>query len=122
MNAAKRDCINVKQFIAIEEELVALKEKNHIVEKEKWWMKAGDYVVARFEKKPVILNKKRYIRLELSCGWFCGAHRFFAGQKGLGSLYFILCWSGIPFAMTLIDLIIAIPRQTDENGNICLYL
>ena len=80
-------------------------------------MRVGDWLAER-QRGPKTVERKKYIRLALSCGWLCGAHRFYAGQKMLGVLYLLFCWPGIAFAMTLIDLMIVLPMQPDENGMI----
>ena len=49
-----------------------------------------------------------------------GAHQFYAKRPILGVLYLATFWSGFSFAMTLIDVIIAVPMKPDENGNIWL--
>lgn len=106
-----------KKLISLEEELLALKREYGIAEKEKWWVKIGNQVAERTGEKKTV-SRKRYIRLALSCGWLCGAHRFYSGQKILGMLYLLFCWTGIPFAMTLIDLMIVLPMKQDESGMI----
>ena len=35
-------------------------------------------------------------------------------------LYLALFWTGFPLAMTIIDLLAAIPKEADKNGNICV--
>ena len=32
-----------------------------------------------------------------------GAHKFYLGRIGLGTLYFIFCWTGIPFILGIIE-------------------
>lgn len=114
----KREYVDAKQMIALEEELAHLKQEYGIIEKKAWWVKAGDWAAAHVKKSTV--NQKKYLKLALICGWFCGAHCFYARQKWRGILYLAFCWTGIPFAMTLIDLMIAVPMKADESGNIIL--
>lgn len=116
----QKDYIDPKKFIALEEELISLKQQYGIEEKRKWWMRIGDYIAERSDKEKVSVDRKKYIILAVSCGWFCGAHRFYSKQKILGVLYFLLCWTGISFAMTLIDLMIVLPMKPDEHGKIQL--
>lgn len=112
--------VSVRELLKLEEELRSLKEEYHIEEERKWWYKIGDRIVNRLEREQVVVSREKYIKLAVTCGWLCGAHRFYTGQKGLGILYLLFCWTGIPFAMTLIDLMIAIPKETDKSGNIVL--
>lgn len=112
--------VSVRELLELEEELYSLKEKYHIESEKKWWHKIGDFIVNRCEREQVAVSREKYIKLAISCGWLCGAHRFYTRQKGLGVLYLLFCWTGIPFTMTLIDLMIALPKVADENGNILL--
>lgn len=80
----------------------------------------GDRYAEYTVKSKVPVNRKKYIRLALTCGWLCGAHRFYAKKPVIGTLYLIFFWTGVSFAMTLIDLMIALPMVPDENGNIII--
>lgn len=104
-------------LIALEEELHKLKTACGIPEKETWWMRLGDFTVAHTGRTHLV-NRKKYIKLAVSCGWLCGSHRFYAGQKFLGILYLLFFWTGIPFAMTMVDLMIALPKNPDKHGMI----
>lgn len=117
MKHTSQQLADPKKLIALEQELADLKEQYGIKEPQRLWVRIGDWLI---EKKggAKSVQRKTYIRLALSCGWLCGAHRFYAGQKVLGALYLLLFWTGIPFAMTLIDLMIVLPMQADENGTI----
>ena len=112
--------VSMKEFLELEEELRNLKEKYHIKEEKKWWHRVGDFMVGRIDRPEVVVSRKKYIKLAMSCGWLCGAHRFYTGQRVLGILYLLFCWTGIPFTMTLIDLMIALPKKADQEGNIVL--
>ena len=120
MRQSRKAEVSMRELLELEEELRSLKEKCHIKEEKKWWHKIGDCMVNRLEREPVAVSRKKYIKLAVTCGWLCGAHRFYIGQKGLGILYLLFCWTGIPFAMTLIDLMIALPKEIDKSGNIIL--
>lgn len=117
MKHSSRELADPKKLIALEQELADLKEQYGIKEKPKLWVRIGDWLI---EKKsgPKTVERRKYIKLALCCGWFCGAHRFYARQKILGVLYLLFFWTGIPFAMTLIDLMIVLPMQADEDGMI----
>ncbi|WP_367566738.1 TM2 domain-containing protein [Lacrimispora sp.] len=116
----KHDFVDPKEMIALEEELAALKQDYGITEKERWWIKIGNWIAERSERVQRRVDRKTYIRLGLTCGWICGAHCFYAGQAGRGLLYLLFCWTGIPFAMTIIDLMIVIPMESGEAGTITL--
>lgn len=42
-----------------------------------------------------------------------GAHKFYLGQTGLGVLYLLFCWTGIPAVVGLIEFILFL-SMTDE--------
>ena len=117
MKHTSQELADPKKLIALEQELTELKEQYGIKEKPKLWVRIGDWLI---DKKggPRTVERRKYIRLALCCGWLCGAHRFYAGQNILGVLYLLFFWTGIPFAMTLIDLMIVLPMQADEDGRI----
>lgn len=121
-NTIKQDdsYVNPKELIQLEEELERVKKEYGIVQKPKYWVRVGDFIAQRTGEKKVLLERKKYIKLAIGLGWFCGAHRFYAKQYILGVLYLLFCWTGIPFAMTLIDLMIILPIQPDENGMVAL--
>lgn len=113
------DYVDPMELVALEQELADLKRQQGIPEKRSWWIRLGDWITQHFGG-PKRVERKTYIRLAIACGWFCGAHRYYAGQKLLGTLYLLFCWTGIPFAMTLVDLMIALPMKADEKG--CIEL
>lgn len=113
-----QEYVDPKKMLALEEELAQLKQQHGIQDKQTWWKKAGDWLAKRSDGARRQVDRSTYIKLAASCGWFCGAHRFYAGQKLLGTLYLLFCWTGIPFAMTLVDLMIALPMQADQGGMI----
>lgn len=65
-----------KRMIELEEELIALKAQQGIEERPAWWQRLGDRYAEYTVKSKVPVNRKKYIRLALTCGWLCGAHRF----------------------------------------------
>lgn len=111
-----KEYVDPKKMLALEEELAQLRKQHGIQEKQSWWKNLGDWIAKRSDGARCHVSRKTYIKLALTCGWFCGAHRFYAGQKLLGTLYLLFCWTGIPFAMTLVDLMIALPMQPDQSG------
>ncbi len=77
-----------------------------------------DYLFALKEnRQPVRVKRSTYLLVALFLGW-CGGHRFLSKQYVLFAIYLLLFWTGIPVAMTIIDLLIAIPLPVDEEGYI----
>ncbi|MDR1734577.1 MAG: NINE protein [Oscillospiraceae bacterium] len=57
------------------------------------------------------------------CGIFLGSlgvHKFLAGKIGLGVVYLLFCWTGIPALVGLIEGIIGLTKESDAYGNIYL--
>lgn len=101
-------------------ELNALKKEYGLEEEEKGFKKVITNFFNRKENAPkVLVNKKTYIWISILLGW-AGGHRFYSKQYLLGMLYLVLFWSGIPLAMTIIDLMIIIPMKPDENGKVLI--
>lgn len=119
-NSPTQDKFEFKRMIELEEELLSLKKEQGITEKPKWWQRLGDWYAEYSVKSKVPVDRKKYIRLALTCGWLCGSHRFYSHKPVLGMLYLLFFWTGAPFAMTLIDLMIVLPMQPDENGMIVI--
>lgn len=117
MKRGNREDVDPKEMIALEQELAELKDQYGLWGKPRLWVRMGDWVARKSDSQKRV-NRKKYIRLALCFGWFCGAHRFYAGQKILGILYLLFCWTGIAFTMTLIDLMIVLPKKPDEQGMI----
>lgn len=65
------------------------------------------------------VNKKYYLILLVLLGW-CGGHRFYEHRWFLAALYLCFFWTGIPFAMCLLDAMIVIPIRADQNGCIVI--
>ncbi|EUJ35972.1 TM2 domain-containing protein [Brochothrix campestris] len=65
------------------------------------------------------VNKVIYIVLALFLGHF-GLHQFYAGKNGLGILFLIFCWTGIPGVIGIIQGILAIFKTADSDGKIAL--
>lgn len=110
--------IDINELIAAEAELAALKKEHGVKEQEG---KVSRAVSAFFERREareeVLLSKKKYLILALLTGWM-GGHRFYAKQYPVAILYLLFFWSGFPVAMTIIDLLVVIPKEADEQGNI----
>lgn len=67
--------------------------------------------------KPV--NKIVYCLLALFLGGI-GIHKFYAGKIGMGIVYILFCWTGIPAVIAFIEFIIGLCKKSDANGNIWL--
>lgn len=68
-------------------------------------------------KRPV--NKVSYCLLIFFLGGI-GVHKFYEGKTGMGILYLLFCWTFIPAIVACIELIIALCKSADEQGNIYL--
>lgn len=67
------------------------------------------------QHKPV--NKLAYCLLALFLGAW-GGHKFYAGKPIWGIVYIILSFFGISSIIALVELIIALCKTSDRNGNI----
>ena len=65
----------------------------------------------------MMVSKGVYIGLCLILGGI-GAHHFYAGKWFRGLLYLGFSWTGIPVVIALIDLVIAMFKRSDINGEI----
>lgn len=63
------------------------------------------------------VSKGGYIGLCLILGGI-GAHKFYAGKWVQGLLYLAFSWTGVPVVLALIDLVIAMFKRSDINGEI----
>ena len=63
------------------------------------------------------VSKGAYIGLCLLLGGI-GAHQFYAGKWFRGLLYLAFSWTGVPVVIALIDLVVAIFKRSDVNGEI----
>ena len=114
------NAVIISEIIAAQRELDELKEEYGLQEEEKGIKKA---ITNFFDKKEALaqvpINKKKYLWLAVLLGW-AGGHRFYTKQYGTAVLYLLTCWTGYSMAMTIIDLLIVIPKTPDENGTIYL--
>lgn len=118
MKPDKKDQVDINEMIALEQELHDLKKENGIEEKEGRVSKAiSSFFARRDAKEAVRLSKKKYILLAVFTGWL-GGHRFYTKQYPLAVLYLVLFWTGFSTAMTIIDLLIVIPKEADADGMI----
>ena len=66
-----------------------------------------------------VVNKFMYCILAIFFGGL-GLHKFYCRKKEIGLLYLALFWTGIPWAISIIDFIIALTKKADSNGNILI--
>ncbi|WP_084277021.1 TM2 domain-containing protein [Anaerovibrio sp. RM50] len=67
------------------------------------------------EKK--LVNKIAYGLLAIFVGGF-GIHKFYTGKTMWGIIYILLCWTGIPAILALVEGIIGFTTKDDGQGNI----
>ena len=119
---AKSEDVSAEDMLLLQMELEETKRKYGIVDepkKEGWISRAiSAFFDRRDAREKQLLSKKKYMLLML-LGIF-GAHRFYAKQWITAILYLATCWCGFSAAMTVIDVLVVIPMQPDENGNILL--
>ena len=119
-NKEKGDTI-VSDIMVAQQELNELKEQYGIQEEEKGLKKAiSSFFDKREAQAQIPIKKKTYIWLAVLLGWL-GGHRFYTRQYVTAVLYLLTCWTGFSLSMTLIDLMIVLPKKPDENGNIYLF-
>lgn len=115
---AQKEEVTMAEYLAAKAELDAVREEYGIKPKEgKISGAISNFFNKRDAREQQVVNRKKYLLLALFTGWF-GGHRFYARQWFMGILYLALFWTGFAFAMTIIDLMVAIPKEVDENGNI----
>ena len=64
-----------------------------------------------------IVNKVVYCVLAFCLGAI-GVHKFYSGKIGMGILYLLFCWTGIPAFVALVEFVLALLKPADINGNI----
>ncbi len=106
------------ELFKLEEELASLKEKYNIEEEKNLFRRAVDWVMEKKETQHPVARKKD-LWLALLTGW-CGGHRFYAKQYFTAVLSVALFWTGIPGAMAIIDIMIALPKTPDKEGIIMM--
>lgn len=106
----------ISEFIRLEEELHQLQEQYNIPAKKGKFYEFMEKVM-ELKEKPHPVVRKRYLWLAVLTGWI-GGHRFYAKQYITAALSVALFWTGIPAAMTIIDIMAALPKEADEKGEI----
>ena len=65
------------------------------------------------------VNKVVYLVLCFFLGGL-GIHKFYAGKTGMGILYLVFCWTGIPAIVAFVEFILGLFKKADSQGNITL--
>lgn len=116
----KENNVSFDDYLALQKELDETRKQYGVEVKEGKISRAISHFFDKRETrelKPVL--RKKYLLLALFTGWM-GGHRFYAKQYPIAILYLVLFWTGFPIAMTLVDLMIAIPKEADAEGKILL--
>lgn len=112
--------VSIDDYVAAKMELDALRKEHGLEKKEKGLSR---FISSFFERQDarerVLVNRKKFLLLTLFTGWF-GGHRFYSHRYVLGAFYLVFFWTGVPLAMTIIDLMEFIPIPPDEDGNILI--
>lgn len=117
---AKKEEVTMEEYLAAKAELDAVREEYGVRPREGRISRAiSEFFNKRDVREQQKVNRKKYLLLALFTGWM-GGHRFYARQWVVAALYLVLFWTGFPLAMTIIDLLAAIPREADKDGNICV--
>lgn len=117
---AKKEEVTMEEYLAAKAELDAVREEYGVKPREGRISRAiSEFFNKRDVREQQTVNRKKYLLLALFTGWM-GGHRFYARQWVVAVLYLALFWTGFPLAMTIIDLLAAIPKETDKDGNICV--
>ena len=110
--------VKVRELLEKEAELQQLRKQYGVEKEMNWFEKAVDFLV-NHAHEPKKVSRKTYLLLALTCGWFCGAHRFYSGHNVQGILYVLFSWTGISLAMTIIDvLLVFLKHEPDAEGMI----
>lgn len=116
----KKDEVTMKEYLDASMELEQLQKEHGIQPEEK---RLSRFVSSLFERRDarekVLVNRKKFLLLAVFTGWM-GGHRFYSRRYVLGAFYLLFCWTGVPCAMTIIDLMEYLPVPPDEDGNILI--
>ena len=118
----KKEQVSLEEYLALQQELEETKKQYGIVDEPKPEGRISHIISSFFDRQEArtkqLVNKKKYMLLML-LGIF-GAHRFYSKQYVTAILYLATCWLGVSIAMTIIDVLVVVPMQPDENGNILI--
>ena len=80
---------------------------------------ADQIIISKTGGEKHCVNKISYALFAFFLGGF-GAHKFYAGKITQGFLYLIFFWTFIPGIIAFIEFILALAKEADSNGNICV--
>ena len=119
---SKKEHVSPEEYFALQQELEETKRQYGIedepVPEGRISRAISGFFDRREARKKQLVKKKTYMWL-LLLGMF-GAHRFYAKQWVTAIIYLATCWTGFSIAMTIIDVMVVVPMQPDENGNILM--
>ncbi len=116
----KKNDVSFDDYLALQQELDRTRKEYGVEVKEgRISRMISNFFDKRENREPQPVLRKKYLLLALFTGWM-GGHRFYARQYPTAILYLLLFWSGFPIAMTLIDLMVAIPKEADKDGKILI--
>lgn len=112
--------IDIVKMALLEDELRAAKLQNGETEQLSWWKRKVDQYLDWKENRPRhLVRKKTYLLLTVFLGWM-GGHRFYEKRWKLGLFYLLLCWTGFPLTLTVVDFMIAAVMPSDGDGRILI--
>lgn len=119
----KEEQVSPEEYYALMQELEETKQQYGIVDEPRPEGRISRAISGFFDwreaKDKVSVRKKTYLLLAVFTG-IVGGHRFYTRKWITAILYLATCWCGFSIAMTIVDLMIVIPMQPDENGNILM--
>lgn len=119
----RKERVSPEEYYALVQELEETKQQYGVTDEPKPEGRVSRAVSGFFDRREakdkVSIRKKTYLLLALFTG-IVGGHRFYARKWVTAILYLATCWCGFSVAMTIVDLMITIPMQPDENGNILM--
>jgi hypothetical protein len=117
---SKDEKVDINEFIAAEEELSNLKKELGIKQKTHIWKKILNLIVDHKEKRlPVRISKKKYCLLALFGGIF-GIHQFAVKKYITGVIYLLVSFTGLSFAMSILDIWYAAFLKGDEDKRVII--
>lgn len=119
-NQSAQERLNFADLAILEDELHEVEKSAGQEKPLTWWQKLGDrYFGWQEHREKHLVNRKKYLILTILLGW-AGIHRFYEKRWKMGLVYLVLCWTGFPVAMAVVDFLIALPMKADEDGLILI--
>ncbi len=110
----------MQKMFDLQEELDKTREEYGVEPKDGFFTRlVKKYYAIKDRRSKVQVKKKTYIWVAVLLGW-AGGHRFMCHQYISATLYLLLCWTGFPMAMTIIDILEVVPMKADEDGKIII--